>query len=89
MPHPNGGSAARFHTRHTFAEVRELIGENGITFDSTTHERIKATQGFARDNLTPTIVFTGNTRDMGVAAKHVGDSGSTAINRGSATAPRL
>jgi len=59
MAHPDGGSGTRFRTNSSFAQAYAFVGEKGVTFRSTTGERIKATQSVARDRMTNTIVFTG------------------------------
>ena len=59
MAHPNGGSGPTFRTKHSFAKAREFVGTKGVTFRSTTGERIRATQRYTRDKATPTIVFMG------------------------------
>ena len=69
MAHPNGGFGNTFTTTHTFSQAYNHVGPNGIMFNSTTGEKIKATQGMARDKVTKTIVFMGeNVRHGSVCA---------------------
>lgn len=59
MAHPKGGSGNKFRTKHTFAQAYSMVGEKGLSFRSTTGEKISASQGLAGDGETATIVFVG------------------------------
>jgi hypothetical protein len=59
MAHPARGSGSTFSVKHSFAKAYEFVGSKGVTFRSTTGERIDANQGMARDGITRTIVFVG------------------------------
>lgn len=59
MPHPNGSMGNALPVVHSFAQTYAHVGRTGVAFLSTTGETITATQGFARDGVTPTIVFQG------------------------------
>jgi hypothetical protein len=59
MPHPNGGSGPTFTPKHTFHQAHAYVGAKGVTFRSTTGERITASSRLAKDQSTPTIVFMG------------------------------
>ena len=65
MVHPNGGQGSRFPVNHLFLEAFSFVGKGGVTFRSTTGERIKARQGIAKDRRTPTIVFIGERSKQG------------------------
>jgi len=67
VAHPNGGSGGRFSTKHGFSETRAFIGTEGVSFPWATEETTRATQGFARDGLKPTIVFLGEKNRHGSA----------------------
>ena len=59
MPHPQGGQGNMFQTQHTFDEAYAFVGVNGVEFESTTGEQMRAEQGIAQDGITPTIVLNG------------------------------
>ena len=59
MAHPSGGSGGEFNAIHSFSDAYSFVGSRGVTFSSTTGERITATQSLTRDRTTPTIVFQG------------------------------
>jgi hypothetical protein len=65
MAHPNGGSGNIFNILHTFNRAYTFVGVNGVTFNSTTGEQIKAIQGLARDGITPVVVFMGERNRYG------------------------
>lgn len=59
MAHPKGGAGARFGAKNSFNKAYEFVGSKGVTFRSTTGEKISASLSMARDRVTPTIVFMG------------------------------
>jgi len=59
MPHPDGGRGNSFGTEHTFEEAVKYVGSQGVSFKSTTGEKIRATLGWTRDGQHRTIVFMG------------------------------
>jgi len=61
MAHPNGGHGNTFLTKHTFEQAYNYVGKKGASFNSTKNKGITATQGYAEDNKTKTIVFKGET----------------------------
>ena len=69
MAHPDGKKENPFPINHTFEEVYSHVGKQGITFLSTTGERIFAKRGLARDQKTATIVFLGEKNRHGSACK--------------------
>ena len=64
MAHPGGGRGNTFRTDHSFSEAYIHVGA-GITFSSTTRERMSARQGLAGDGMTRTIVFIGKRSQHG------------------------
>ena len=68
MSHPSGGMGNTFRTEHSFSEAYIHVG-TGITFRSTTGEKITATQGLAGDGMTKTIVFVGERSEHGHVCK--------------------
>lgn len=69
MAHPKGGVGNTFRTKHSFEQSHSFVGSKGLTFPSTTNERIAAKQGLAGDGITETIVFMGaNNRHGNVCA---------------------
>jgi len=46
-------------SQHSFARAYSFVGTDGVSFLSTTHECISATQGLAKDGITKTIAFKG------------------------------
>ncbi len=69
MAHPNGGNGNIFQTNTSFVEAFDFVAGNGSQFISTTGEQISARQGFARDNVTPVIVFNGERHRHGSACQ--------------------
>ena len=69
MGHPNEGKGNTFSIGHSFEEVYEYIGPHGISFISTTGEKIFARRGLTRDKSTATIVFLGEKNRHGSACK--------------------
>lgn len=65
MAHPHGGQGNYFRPNHTFHQALAYIGEDEISFISTTGERIIAIRGLAGDGVTPTIVFKGENSKQG------------------------
>ncbi len=57
MPHPAGGSGARFTVDHSFNEAYAFVGKTGMRLLSTAGELLLATRGVAKDGVTITIVF--------------------------------
>ena len=67
MAHPDGGSGSGFPTNSSLAKVYAFVVADGVTFRSTTGERINATPGRTRDGKTKTIVFMGERNRHGSA----------------------
>ena len=44
MPHPDGGKGTYFHPRNSFYKAYNSIGSSGLTFSSTTGEKVTATR---------------------------------------------
>lgn len=65
MPHPDGGQGVFFEYIHSFSKAYEFVGENGLTFKSSTGEKIKANRSKAGDGITLTIVFVGENSKHG------------------------
>lgn len=59
MPHPHGSNGNPLPVAHTFAQAYAHVAGAGCAFLSTTGEAMTASQGFAGDGVTPTIVLTG------------------------------
>lgn len=91
VPHPTGSSGSKFTTNHSFAKAYASVGSKGLSFLSTTGEKIEAKQGRTRDGSTQTIVFSGERNRHGSVCRSVfaGDFGSLAMDHGSVSAPRL
>lgn len=67
MAHPSGGRGKLFPTKHTFAQAYDLLGAIGLSFLSTSKEKIVARQSFTKDRAMPIITFVGeNSRHGGV-----------------------
>ena len=65
MAHPAGGRGNTFETIHRFNQAYAHVGEQGVTFESTTGEKIYAKRGIAGDDTTKTIVFEGENNRHG------------------------
>lgn len=89
MPHPIGSDGTPLPIKHTFKQVYESIGRDGLAFTSTTGERMNATQGLAGDGVTKTIVLHGQNNVHGrVCAACWGNSKSCTGERvGQAVGP--
>ena len=69
MAHPHGGRGNKFTTKNSFTQVFKYVGPNGVSFKSTTGEKIFARHGKTRDGLTDTIVFMGERHRHGSACE--------------------
>jgi len=64
MPHTEGGKGNCFTTKHTFQKAYEYVGDDGVSFKSSTDECIHAKRGKSRSNV-KTIVFKGERNVVG------------------------
>lgn len=69
MAHPDGGRGNTFKSKYTFAQAFRYVGLHGVSFISTTGEKIFARHGKTRDGLTDTIVFMGERHRHGSACE--------------------